>query len=178
MAQDFESQATQGARIRYFREQIKNLSRLEFAQGIDISEKALGNIETGARPLTERNLNAICRVYKINPEWIKDGKGEMLKSEENETFLDKLADEMKLSFRQKALLQSIIDLPPNTREAVINWALDLADKIAEEEIKIENESELKRRELLKQRQEIDAQLLELKNAEKNKEKETIFGVVG
>ncbi len=69
-----------GQRIKYLRKQ-KKITQTDFSQKIGISRFHLSNIERGTRILTERSINDICRVYKINKEWLINGTGEMYKNE-------------------------------------------------------------------------------------------------
>ena len=136
-------------RIKELRKSLK-LSQAAFAEKIGISQGTFAFIESGKSNLTPRNADAICRVFNVNSKWLKEGKGKIF----NETsFLDQLAAEKGLNEREKALIQSIIDLPPEVREGVIDWALAFAKKV--NEIPAESEKEKRLREIAEQRQRLD-----------------------
>lgn len=108
---------------------VLNLSQAKFAEKIGLGQRAIASIELGSAKLTDRNFDAICNVFNVNPEWLRSGVGEMFNASAEKTFLDKLAEEKGLDARGKALIQSIIDLPASVREGVIDWALNLAREL-------------------------------------------------
>ena len=108
---------------------VLNLSQAKFAEKIGLGQRAIASIELGSAKLTDRNFDAICNVFNVNPEWLRSGVGEMFNASVEKSFLDKLAEEKGLDARGKALIQSIIDLPASVREGVIDWALNLAREL-------------------------------------------------
>ena len=151
-----------GARVRYIRVQILKLNQTEFAEKINITQTALAAIENGKNKLTERNFEAICNVFNVNPEWLATGVGKEFKEK---SFVDELAKKYNLGFKEKTLIESILNLPPTARDAVIDWALDFATKIEEENIRQENEFVKKRRKLQQQKKDIEAQLKKIDEEE-------------
>ena len=111
----------------------KNLSQTEFGNRIEISQRAVSHIETGVNDLSPRNFKLICQEFNVNPHWLETGEGEMYNqaAKSNENFLDLLAKQKGLSDEEKALIGSIIDLPSEARKAVIAWAVDLTEDLAE-----------------------------------------------
>lgn len=68
----------------------KNLSQDEFGRIINLSRSQIAGYETGAKNVTDRAINDICREFKINEEWLRAGEGEMeakMTSDEEFTFL-------------------------------------------------------------------------------------------
>lgn len=54
------------------------LSQAQFAQKINMSPGFISNIETGRTNISEKTVEAVCRVFLINREWLMDGIGEMI----------------------------------------------------------------------------------------------------
>ena len=54
------------------------LSQKAFGAPLNISRSTVGNYELGERPLTDRTISDICRVYNVNEEWLRTGTGDML----------------------------------------------------------------------------------------------------
>lgn len=133
----------------------KALSQAKFAKILGLSQSTIGDIESGRAKLTPRNISIICEKFNVNPDWLNEGKGEIFMPAPKKTFLDLLAEEKGLNAREKALIQSIIDLPADVRGAVIDWALDLAGLVDEtpEERELRKLEEEQRR-LDKRRQEL------------------------
>ena len=63
-------------RIKFIRK--KNfLTQTEFGIKIGLKQRTIADIESGRTTLTERNFEAICRVFNVNPEWLRDNVGEI-----------------------------------------------------------------------------------------------------
>ena len=76
-------------RIKFVRTS-KNLSQDEFGRIINLSRSQIAGYETGAKNVTDRAINDICREFKINEEWLRKGEGEMeakMTSDEEFAFL-------------------------------------------------------------------------------------------
>ena len=76
-------------RIKFVRTS-KNLSQDEFGRIINLSRSQISGYETGAKNVTDRAINDICREFKINEEWLRNGEGEMeakMTSDEEFAFL-------------------------------------------------------------------------------------------
>lgn len=134
----------------------KALSQSKFAKMLGLSQSTIGDIESGRAKLTPRNFSIICEKFNVNPDWLEKGVGEMFMPAPQKTFLDLLAEEKGLNAREVALIQSIIDLPADVRGAVIDWALDLARCIGDENPKEKElrQIEEEQRKLDKRRQEL------------------------
>lgn len=65
-------------RIKQVRK-AKKLSQKEFAENINLSQNHISNIEKGVRPITDRIISDVCKVYNVNKNWLLSGEGEMFK---------------------------------------------------------------------------------------------------
>ena len=147
-------------RIRQLRKDILHLNQTEFGRKIGIGQQSIANIENGTNALTERNFDAICRTWSVNPNWLRHGEGEMFMPPPKRSFLDRLAEEKGLNADEKALIGSIIDMPRPAREAVINWAFQLVTTV--EKRTSDEEKEIQIRELEQSIAEQERKLAELK----------------
>ena len=125
-------------RIKEIRTKL-GLSQAAFGERIGLKQKAIGLIEQGINKLTERNFEAICREFKINPDWLRTGEGEMLDTSVKST-LDELCAEYNLGDDERLVLQLYLEFPPEYRVVIakyIKQTLALAKEInaidAEEE---------------------------------------------
>ena len=55
----------------------KNNTLEKFGEPLGLKKSALSLIESGKNTLTEQNIKAICREYKVNEDWLRYGTGEM-----------------------------------------------------------------------------------------------------
>lgn len=83
---------TKGERIKELRKQL-GMKQDEFANQIGISRILLSYIENGQKSLTERNAKFIVEHFKINPEWLETGEGNMFVESSLSDKLYKFVDE-------------------------------------------------------------------------------------
>ena len=55
------------------------LSQEAFSKPLNLSRTAVASYEKGHRPLTDRTISDICRVYGVSEEWLRHGSGSMLR---------------------------------------------------------------------------------------------------
>ena len=154
---------SKGERVLAIRKD-KDLSQTEFGNRIEISQRAVSHIENGVNDLSPRNFKLICQEFNVNPQWLESGEGEMYNppSKKNSDFLDLLAKDKGLTDEEKALIGSIIDLPPGARKAVIAWAMDLTERM---EAVAKKSKENRKRELKKTIADSQKELAELESLE-------------
>lgn len=63
-------------RIKLIRKE-DGLSQEAFASSISLSRNMIAQVEMGTRILSDRSIRDICRIYKVNEEWLRTGEGEM-----------------------------------------------------------------------------------------------------
>lgn len=109
-------------RLKKLRKELK-LSQAAFAKLLGLSQSAIGDIESGKNALNDRNFNAICREFNVNPTWLRDGVGEMFL---NPPSLDRLATEYDLTPEEVALIESFLKLPAADRQVIIRLVRNFA----------------------------------------------------
>lgn len=55
------------------------ISQTKFAEELNISRNFINLYEHGNRELSDRTISDICRIYNVNEEWLRTGKGKMFK---------------------------------------------------------------------------------------------------
>lgn len=63
-------------RLKLLRDYL-SLTQKDMSQALMIKQSSYSAIETGRRDLTERNIALLCNIYSVNPDWLKEGTGEM-----------------------------------------------------------------------------------------------------
>ena len=66
-------------RVKELRKVHLNMTQEIFAKSINITRSSIALIETEKTALTERNISEICRTFKVNPDWLRYGEGEVFK---------------------------------------------------------------------------------------------------
>lgn len=150
-------------RVKMIRED-QELSQAKFGIAIGVGQRAIGHIEKGINQLSPRNAELICQKFNVNPQWLESGEGEMYNPppKKKNDFLDLLAKEKGLTDEEKALIGSIIDLPPEARKTVIAWAMDLTERM---EAVAKKSNENRKRELKKTIADSQKELAELESLE-------------
>lgn len=103
-------------RIKQIREK-ENLSQESFAKKLGVTKATISRIEGGKNKITEQMIKSICREFKVNEQWLKEGKGQMLENEE-ETEFEKIVIENNLNDFDKQVLENYMKLDAKEREAL------------------------------------------------------------
>ncbi len=111
-------------RIRELRKSL-GLTQAQFADRLGVKRGAIANYELGRNTPIDAVTSLICREFKVNEEWLRTGEGEMFLPGPSST-LDALADEFHLNASDRILVQRILDLKPEQRQAVVDFARELA----------------------------------------------------
>lgn len=53
------------------------LSQAQFGKKLNVGNTTIANYEKGIRPLTDRTIADICRVFNVSRLWLEEGKGPM-----------------------------------------------------------------------------------------------------
>lgn len=67
--------STVGERIRDVRKAL-NKTQKDFSQALGFSENYVWLMEKGQREPSERTLNDICRIFQVDPIWLRTGEGD------------------------------------------------------------------------------------------------------
>lgn len=93
------------AEIRSF----ENISQKAFGEKINLSQSQIASYEKGYRIPTDRAIDDICRVYKVNKDWLMNGIGKK--------FIDPLID-LDLDPEIEEMAKLYLKLTPSKREHI------------------------------------------------------------
>ena len=68
-------------RIKYLRKDVLKLSQKDFAEQLNLSENFVWMVEKGNRIPSDRTISDICRIFNVNPNWLRNGVEPMLMPE-------------------------------------------------------------------------------------------------
>lgn len=71
-------------RIKAVRKALK-LSQREFGEKLGVSRDVISNLEYDRVQPKELLLRHICELYRVNPQWLENGEGEMFDSDPADT---------------------------------------------------------------------------------------------
>lgn len=115
-------------RIRKIRK-VKGMSQAEFGKAIGLSQRSVSEIEVGSNAITERNFDAICKAFSVNPEWLRDGVGEMF-VETRDALVASVVAEYGLTEDDAVLIRTYLDLTPEQRAGVMAYIKKFAANMA------------------------------------------------
>lgn len=95
---------TSNERVKEIRKH-NGLTMEEFGRRLGVTRTAISNIESSNRSLTEQMSKAICREFRVNEEWLRDGTGDMfVQRSRNQViaeFLNEVMEDVEPSFRKR-----------------------------------------------------------------------------
>lgn len=110
-------------RLKQIRKYFKLTQKL-FAEKIGIKQATYLSIEKGRRNLTEKRIKLICKVFNVNEEWIKTGKGNIFNSEvkrdEKQSINERIEVLIKKLNISKKEFANKINITPSYLSQVIN----------------------------------------------------------
>ena len=108
-----------------------DLTQSDFGEKIGLKKSALSRIEKDV-PVNPRVAQLICTNFHVNEAWLLNGEGEMFANEEIQ-LLEQLAKNYNMNAAELTLVQHWLAQPESIRNAVVDYALSLSDKIAKQQ---------------------------------------------
>ncbi len=105
-----------------------NLSMEAFGARIGLTKSMVSRMESGNNIPTDRTIMSICREFAVNEDWLRTGNGDML-LQDNKSILDRLADEYKVTDRERAVLTAFLNLSENDRAAIMRYVDNLVAEL-------------------------------------------------
>lgn len=103
-------------RIKQIRKE-SGLTQEKFAERIGLKQNSIALLESGKRMPSEQTILSICREFRVQPEWLRTGEGEMFrkqtpKSQKIMDFAASIARNDDEEFR-KRFVAMLADLDPS-----------------------------------------------------------------
>lgn len=121
-------------RIKLIR-QNENMTQSQFAEKIGLSRNYVAMIEIGQRDPSDRTVSDICRIFGVNPAWLRNGEEPMMMPEaDSETaYINELLKDVDNPFVGliKSIMSVYVDLSPDDKKKAAAFAASLSDKIKE-----------------------------------------------
>ncbi len=101
-------------RIKLIRKN-SNLTQSEFAKRLGTVQNTITGYETGRRNPSGSAITLMCREFNINEDWLRDGTGEMYRTDFDDNF--------------QAVMEDIGANDPKARQFILDyWHLSNSDK--------------------------------------------------
>ncbi len=115
-------------RIRKLRKNL-DLTQQEFADRLGTKRNTIANYEIGRNEPSNSVFTLICREFNVNPEWLRNGEGDMFNVvlEEDEYFAaaTEIANDND-TFAMNAIIE-YWKLDRASKDAIKNYIMSLAD---------------------------------------------------
>lgn len=118
---------TTGERVKLIRTEAK-MTLEKFGIVLGIGKTAVSKIERGENNLTEQNIKAIAREFRVSEEWLKTGEGDMRPATSSSTAAG-IAAELGLGEWGTAILEQYMALSPEERKLFLATVRKLLSSI-------------------------------------------------
>lgn len=129
--------ADRNNRIRLIRRHF-DLTQQEFADRIGVKRNTIASYETGRNIPIDSVVSLICREFGISEAWLRTGEGEMLDPHADDA-LENLAREKGLSMAEVVLIEKFLNLKPEVRRALVDYAVEVGQAIRDADDEAEAE---------------------------------------
>lgn len=112
----------------------QKLSQADFAKKISLSQNFVWMVEKGQREPSERTLNDICRIFGVNPVWLRTGEGEPFLPQSREDRITEVLSKAigGQSTARDRLCRALARLPDDAFPLIEQYVLSAADDILNE----------------------------------------------
>lgn len=122
-----------GQRLAAFRKSL-DLTQAEFSSRLGIKLSTYGKYESEANTPTDAVIKLICKTFNLSEDWVRTGAGEMYLSRTRE---EEIAFHCASLLRSddaegKALLTFVLEMSPEERRLVIDFARRLVESVDSE----------------------------------------------
>lgn len=120
------------SRILYLRKS-KNLSQADFAKAINLSQNFVWMVEKGQREPSDRTISDICRVFGVDPVWLRTGAGEPFTPLSRSDELAAIFEKVEIGTDEKSrLIRAMARMPDEAFPALLQFVQQLYQNFTEE----------------------------------------------
>ena len=105
-------------RIKYFRKEVKGINQKEFAKALGLTQSGVSYMEQKGSTIADSSIKAICSVFNVNEEWLRNGIEPMFA--QPATFsLDDFARSKGATDLELEIIKIYFELDPEIRKAAM-----------------------------------------------------------
>lgn len=110
------------------------LNKTEFGQRVGISQSMVSLICLGKANPSDRTISDICRVFRVNEEWLRYGTGEKYRKKPRSEELSEIFAYLEVDETVKArFIRTLADFPEEYFAQALEMARKFLERYAEEE---------------------------------------------
>jgi transcriptional regulator with XRE-family HTH domain len=111
------------------------LTQRQFANQLGVTDGAIAYLELGKRKLTEQMMLAICKIFNISYEWLKNGEGEMYEQSPADE-VERFCNEQNINIYARSVLKAYLELNEPSRK-IFETFIERVGKMTEQELETE-----------------------------------------
>lgn len=115
----------------------KKLNQKQFAAALGLTQSGVSYMEQNGSTVSDASIKAICSVYNVNEEWLRDGTGPMYIQPQSFS-LDEFVKQHGASQLELDIVKAYFELEPDLRRLLVQH---FKDRIAADETAAEQEAE-------------------------------------
>lgn len=110
------------------------LNKTEFGQKIGISQSMASLICLGKANPSDRTISDICRVFRVNEDWLRSGTGEKYRKKPRAEELGEIFADLEVDDTVKArFIRTLADFPEEYFAQALEMARKFLERYAQEE---------------------------------------------
>nr|DAF68034.1 MAG TPA: hypothetical protein [Caudoviricetes sp.] len=110
------------------------LNKTEFGQKIGISQSMASLICLGKANPSDRTISDICRVFRVNEDWLRNGTGEPYRKKPRAEELGEIFADLEVDETVKArFIRTLADFPEEYFVQALEMARKFLERYAQEE---------------------------------------------
>lgn len=115
-------------RLKSIRKSL-SMTQKDFGAELGVSRDTYASYESGRVIPNNTFIQLMCSKFNVNEEWLRTGDGEMF-IKTKRTTLDELTASYNLNTKEKAIIQTYLNLSPQGRAGVLEYVDKLVKSIA------------------------------------------------
>ena len=115
----------------------KKLNQKQFAAALGLTQSGVSYMEQNGSTVSDASIKAICSVYNVNEEWLRDGTGPMYIQPQSFS-LDEFVKQHGASQLELDIVKAYFELEPDLRRLLVQH---FKDRISADETAGEQEAE-------------------------------------
>ena len=110
------------------------MSKTEFAKRVNVSQSHVSRMVSGETGVSDRTISDICRVFRVNEDWLRNGTGEKYRKKPRAEELGEIFADLEVDDTVKArFIRTLADFPEEYFSQALEMARKFLERYAEEE---------------------------------------------
>lgn len=110
------------------------MSKTEFARRVNVSQSHVSRMVSGETGVSDRTISDICRVFRVNEDWLRNGTGAKYRKKPRAEELGEIFADLEVDDTVKArFIRTLADFPEEYFIQALEMARKFLERYAQEE---------------------------------------------